>query len=73
MARRDDLTNKGPLGGNNRSHAMNITKRRWNLNLQQANVKTDDGKVVKVKVTARTMRTLKKQKRLAPSTTTASK
>lgn len=64
MARRDELTNLGPLGGNNRSHAMNITKRRWNLNLQKVNIKTDDGKAVKVKVSARTIRTLKKQNRI---------
>lgn len=64
MARRDQLTNKGSLGGNNRSHALNITKRRWNLNLQKAEVKTEDNKVVKVKISARTMRTLKKQNRL---------
>lgn len=65
MARRDELTNKGPLGGNSRSHALNITKRRWHLNLQNVKVKTEDGKVAKVKVSARTIKTLKKQNRLA--------
>lgn len=65
MARRDELTNKGPLGGNNRSHALNITKRRWYLNLQTVKVKTEDGKVAKVKVSARTARTLRKQNRIA--------
>lgn len=26
MARKDDITGKGPLSGNNRSHALNATK-----------------------------------------------
>lgn len=61
MARKDDLTSKGPLGGNSRSHALNITKRRWHLNLQTVRIKTDDGKTIKVKAAARTARTLKKK------------
>lgn len=65
MARRDDITKKGPIGGNNRSHALNITKRRWLLNLQPVKIKTADGKIVKVKVSARTARTLRKHNRLA--------
>jgi ribosomal L28 family len=28
MAKRDQLTGKGPLSGNTRSHAMNHSKRR---------------------------------------------
>lgn len=59
MARRDDLTGLGPLAGNNRSHALNITKRRWNLNLHKVKVKTDRGTLT-VKVSARTIRTLRK-------------
>ncbi|WP_318035791.1 50S ribosomal protein L28 [Ureaplasma parvum] len=43
MAKRDQLTGKGPLSGNTRSHAMNHSKRRWNVNLQKATIKTENG------------------------------
>lgn len=65
MSRKDDLTNKGPLFGNTRSHAMNHSRRRWNLNLQSVKIKTKDGATVKVKVSARTLKTLKKQNKLS--------
>ncbi|ARU91225.1 50S ribosomal protein L28 [Spiroplasma clarkii] len=60
MARKDDLTGKGPLSGNSRSHALNSTKRKWNLNLQKVQVMDENGKVMTMKVSARTLRTLKK-------------
>lgn len=34
MARVCDMCGKGPQFGNNISHAHNITKRRWNVNLR---------------------------------------
>ncbi len=34
MARVCDICGKGPLSGNNISHAHNVTKRRWNVNLR---------------------------------------
>ena len=34
MARVCDICGKGPRSGNNISHAHNITKRRWNVNLR---------------------------------------
>jgi large subunit ribosomal protein L28 len=34
MAQVCDLCGKGPQFGNNISHAHNITRRRWNVNLQ---------------------------------------
>ena len=33
MARVCDICGKGPQFGNNISHAHNVTKRRWNVNL----------------------------------------
>lgn len=60
MARKDDLTGRGPLSGNSRSHAMNSTKRKWNLNLQKVQVMDENGKVMTMKVSARTLRTMKK-------------
>jgi large subunit ribosomal protein L28 len=40
MAKRCEICGKGPKAGNNVSHAMNKTKRRWLPNLQ--NVRIDD-------------------------------
>jgi large subunit ribosomal protein L28 len=34
MAQVCDICGKGPQFGNNISHAHNITRRRWNVNLQ---------------------------------------
>ena len=34
MARVCDICGKGPQFGNNISHAHNVTKRRWNVNLR---------------------------------------
>ncbi len=34
MAQVCDICGKGPLFGNNISHAHNVTRRRWNANLQ---------------------------------------
>ena len=34
MAQVCDVCGKGPQFGNNISHAHNVTKRRWNVNLQ---------------------------------------
>jgi large subunit ribosomal protein L28 len=34
MAQVCDICGKGPQYGNNVSHAHNITRRRWNVNLQ---------------------------------------
>lgn len=57
MARKCAISGVGPLSGNNRSHAMNATKRKWNPNLQKTKI---NGKVVFV--TARTLRSLRKER-----------
>lgn len=51
------ITTKKPLSGNNRSHALNATKRTQRPNLQK---KTIDGQ--KVIVSAREARTMNKAK-----------
>ena len=38
MAKRCDVCGKGPKAGNNVSHAMNKTRRRWLPNLQSVKV-----------------------------------
>ncbi len=59
MSRKDQLTGRGPMSGNNRSHALNSSRRRWNVNLQKATILID-GKPTKVRVSARTLKTLRK-------------
>lgn len=60
MARKDDITGKGPLSGNNRSHALNATKRKFNLNLQKVVVEVNGVKQT-LKVSAKTKKTLRKK------------
>ena len=59
MSRKCQLSGKGPMSGNSRSHALNATRRKWNVNLQKATV-IIDRKPTKVRVSARQLRTLRK-------------
>ena len=59
MSRVWAITGKGPMSGNKRSHALNATRRKWNVNLQKATIMVN-GKPQKVYVSARALRTLKK-------------
>lgn len=68
MARRDNLTNKGALSGNTRSHALNHSRRKWNVNLQNVKIYDDNNNVITVRVSARTLKTLKKHNRVVPPT-----
>jgi large subunit ribosomal protein L28 len=63
MSRVDQITGQKPRTGNTRSHAKNHSRRTFGLNLQRATAKIG-GKVVKVRVTAKTKKTLKKQGKL---------
>jgi large subunit ribosomal protein L28 len=49
------ICKKGPVFGNNVSHAHNKTKRRWNPNLQNVRA-LHEGKVRKIKVCSRCIR-----------------
>ena len=49
MAMRCDICGKGPMFGNNVSHAHNVTKRRFNPNLQSVRALVN-GSVKRVKV-----------------------
>ncbi|MDE5553170.1 MAG: 50S ribosomal protein L28 [Malacoplasma sp.] len=64
MSRRDDITKKGPLSGNTRSHALNHSRRTWNLNLQKVKIWDENNNIVEVKVSARTLKTLKKNNKV---------
>ncbi|MGI0406871.1 50S ribosomal protein L28 [Helicobacter himalayensis] len=61
MARKCFFTGKGPMVGNNVSHANNKTKRRSLPNLRTIRIKLDDGTSVCVKVAASTLRTMRKK------------
>ncbi|HIW18004.1 large subunit ribosomal protein L28 [Faecalicoccus acidiformans] len=54
------VSGRGPLTGNKRSHSMRATRRKWNVNLQKVRIEID-GKPQTVRVSARALRTLKKQ------------
>lgn len=56
MSRICEISGKRALSGNNRSHSLRATRRKWNVNLQTVTINGQ-----KVKVAARTLRTLKKQ------------
>ncbi|CAE09478.1 50S ribosomal protein L28 [Wolinella succinogenes] len=61
MARKCFFTGKGPMVGNNVSHANNKTKKRSLPNLRTVRVKLEDGTTVKLRVAASTLRTMKKR------------
>ena len=44
MAQVCEICGKGPQFGNNISHAHNVTKRRWNVNLRPVHAKVKGGK-----------------------------
>lgn len=60
MARVCPVSGKGPLTGNNRSHSLRATRRRWNCNLQVRTIIVD-GKPMRVKMSTRAYRSLNKQ------------
>ncbi len=60
MSRVCPVTGKGPLSGNNRSHSLRATRRRWNTNLQVRTVIVD-GKEMRIRMSTRAYRSLNKQ------------
>lgn len=64
MARRCFFTLKGPMVGNNVSHANNKSKRRLYPNLRTIRIKLEDGTKIKLRVAASTLRTMKKNNSL---------
>ena len=61
MSRKCEITGKGPLVGNNVSHANNKTKRRQLPNLRSVKITLEDGTTKRVRVAASTLRTMKKK------------
>jgi large subunit ribosomal protein L28 len=59
MARRCELTGKGPMVGNNVSHAVNRTRRRFLPNLLNVSLISDAlGRTVKLRITAHALRSV---------------
>ena len=59
MSRVCELTGKGPMSGNNISHANNKTRRRWQPNLQVCSFPSEIlGKPVRLRLTANGIRTV---------------
>ena len=53
MARQCYVCGKGPVYGNNVSHANNKTRRRWLPNLQRVRIINDEGETERVRVCTR--------------------
>lgn len=61
MARKCQITGKGPLSGNNVSHAHNRSKRRQLPNLQKKRIYIPEEKrYVTVRISARAIKTINK-------------
>ncbi|MEL6839639.1 MAG: 50S ribosomal protein L28 [Pseudomonadota bacterium] len=59
MSRRCELTGKGPMSGNNVSHANNKTKRRFLPNLQDVTLQSDVlGRAFKFRISNAALRTV---------------
>lgn len=51
------VTGLGPKAGNNRSHSLQASRRTWKLNLQKVRIKDEKGRVIRVYVSTRALRT----------------
>ncbi len=59
MSRRCELTGKGPMSGNNVSHAKNRTRRRFLPNLNDTSLMSETlGRVVKLRISASALRSV---------------
>lgn len=59
MSRVCELTGKGPMTGNNVSHANNKTRRRWLPNLNTVSLVSDSlGRTVRLRISASALRSV---------------
>ncbi|HEY8444868.1 MAG TPA: 50S ribosomal protein L28 [Bacilli bacterium] len=56
MARKCYVTGVGTVAGNNRSHSLHATRRKWKANLQKVRIIDENGKVKRVYVSARALK-----------------
>lgn len=62
MARKDELTGKGPVAGNHVSHANNKAKRRFEVNLHKKRFYIpEEDHWVTLRVSATTLKTINKK------------
>jgi large subunit ribosomal protein L28 len=62
MARKDQLTGKGPVSGNHVSHANNKAKRRFNVNLHKKRFFIpEENRWVTLRVSTTTLKTINKK------------
>jgi large subunit ribosomal protein L28 len=62
MARKDQLTGKGPMSGNHVSHAHNKVKRRFQVNLQKKRFYIpEEDRWITLRVSAQTIKTINKK------------
>ena len=62
MVKKCSITNKKPMSGNNVSHAINKTKRRFLPNLQNVSFFSETlGKKIRLKVTSKGIKTVEKK------------
>ncbi len=59
MARVCELSGRGTISGNKRSHSMRATRRTWKVNLQRKTV-VINGQKVRIRVSARALKALNK-------------
>ncbi len=60
MSRKCAISGKGPMAGNNVSHANNKTKRRFLPNLRVVRIVQEDGTKKKIRISAKALRTMRK-------------
>ena len=58
MSRKREICGKGQVSGNNVSHSMRHTRRKWNANIQTVRI-NDNGTVRRANVCTRCMRSNK--------------
>ena len=56
MSRKCYVTGLGTVSGNNRPHSLKASKRTWKANLQKVRIKDEDGKIKRVYVSTRALR-----------------
>ena len=56
MARKCYVTGLGTVTGNKRPHSLRASRRTWKANLQKVRIKDEDGKIKRVYVSSRALR-----------------
>lgn len=56
MARKCYVTGVGTVSGNNRPFSLKATRRKWKANLQKVRIRDVDGKVKRVYVSTRALK-----------------